>query len=597
MSQLKYLNKYLSSKELWLVRLSSSVIVLSLLFMATRFYFVNLQVVPVSGGEYFEALVGAPKYINPLYASLNDVDSDISRLVFSSLMKHDNEGKLAADLAESYEMSEDGKTYTFKIKKDVKWHNGTNLTVDDIIFTFHAIKDPQYKSPLRSGFSGVDIERVDDETVKFTLAESYAPFLDLMTFGIMPQDLWYQVSPQGAGLAELNLKPIGSGPYKFKSLTKDKFGQIKSYSLVINNNHYERAPYISGLTFKFFGNFEEAISAFNEGMVDGVSYVPKQLKDNLNAKNSINFYKLNLPQLTAIFFNQKKNVNLADARVRQALAFAINKDEIIKNALRGDVENVTGPILNDNFAYDPDIKKYDYNKETAGKLLDDAGWKIVEITEQDLIDIEKKRAEDEEAEISGSEEEKVALGAGHWRSKKDDKAKDGKFLVIKLTTVSTDENIQVAENIKKNWEELGVKVVLDVIPGGQIQPDVIRPRNFEALFYGQVVGSDPDSYAFWHSSQAGSAGVNISDYSNKEVDQLLEDARLTSDIGQRKEKYKKFQQIVAEEVPAIFMYSPTYTYIQNKKIKGFDVKKVQSPFDRFSNIRDWYLKTGKKLIW
>lgn len=560
--------------------------------MATRFYFINLQVVPVSGGEYFEALVGSPKYINPLYSSLNDVDNDISKLVFSSLMKHDNEGRLVPDLAESYEVSDEGKTYIFKIRKSVKWHNGTNLTVDDIIFTFHALKEPQYKSPLRGGFSGVEIERVDDETIKFTLTESYAPFLDLMTFGIMPQDLWYQISPQGAGLAELNLKPIGSGPYKFKSLTKDKLGQIKSYSLVANNNYYERAPYINGLTFKFFGNFEEAISAFNEGAIDGVSYVPKQLKGNLNAKNSINFYKLNLPQLTAVFFNQKKNANLADAKVRQALAYAINKEEIVRNILNGDAENVSGPILNDSFAYNPDIKKYGYDKDAAGKLLDEAGWKIVEVTEQELLDIEKKRVEgDGKEEISDSEEEKVALGVGHWR------AKDNKFLVIKLTTVSTDENIQVIENVKKNWEELGVKTVLDIVPGEQIQSDVIRSRNFEALFYGQIVGLDPDSYAFWHSSQSGSAGVNISDYANKEVDQLLEDARLTSDIEQRKEKYKRFQQLVAEEAPAIFMYSPTYTYIQSKKIKGFDVKKIQSPFDRFSNIRDWYLKTGKKLVW
>ncbi|MEK7097263.1 MAG: hypothetical protein AAB906_00235, partial [Patescibacteria group bacterium] len=164
-------------------------------------------------------------------------------------------------------------------------------------------------------------------------------------------------------------------------------------------------------------------------------------------------------------------------------------------------------------------------------------------------------------------------------------------------TVSTDENVQVVESIKKYWEELGVKTVLEIIPGEQIQSDTIRPRNFEALFYGQVVGLDPDSYAFWHSSQAESNGVNISDYANKEVDQLLEDARLTSDIRQRKEKYGRFQEIIAEEVPAIFMYSPVYVYIQSKKIKGFDVKIIQSPSGRFSNIKDWYLKTGKKLVW
>ncbi|MEK7097576.1 MAG: ABC transporter substrate-binding protein, partial [Patescibacteria group bacterium] len=425
LGQLKYLGRFLSSRESWLIRASSSIIVLSLLFVATRFYFVHLQVVPVSGGEYFEVLVGSPKYINPLYAGINDVDDDISRLVFSSLMKYDKDGQIITDLADSYEVSEDGKAYDFKIRKNVKWHNGSNLTVDDIIFTFNAIKDPQYKSPLRGSFGGVEIERIDDETVKFTLAESYAPFLDMMTFGVMPQDLWYQVSPQGAGLAELNLKPIGSGPYKFKSLTKDKLGQIKSYSLTANNNYYKEVPYISGLTFKFFGNFEEAISAFNDGMVDGVSYMPKQLKGSLNAKNSINFYKLNLPQLTAVFFNKKKNTNLADVKVRRALAFAINKSKIVEDVLGGDAEDVSGPILTDSFAYNFQIRKYDYNKDEAGKLLDEAGWQAVEITEQELSDIEKKRSENEEGKISESEEEKTALCAGKWRANK-----DNKFLTI-----------------------------------------------------------------------------------------------------------------------------------------------------------------------
>mgnify|MGYP001571083587 FL=1 len=152
LGQLKYLGRFLSSRESWLIRASSSIIVLSLLFVATRFYFVHLQVVPVSGGEYFEVLVGSPKYINPLYAGINDVDDDISRLVFSSLMKYDKDGQIITDLADSYEVSEDGKAYDFKIRKNVKWHNGSNLTVDDIIFTFNAIKDPQYKSPLRGSF-------------------------------------------------------------------------------------------------------------------------------------------------------------------------------------------------------------------------------------------------------------------------------------------------------------------------------------------------------------------------------------------------------------------------------------------------------------
>ena len=153
------------------------------------------------------------------------------------------------------------------------------------------------------------------------------------------------------------------------------------------------------------------------------------------------------------------------------------------------------------------------------------------------------------------------------------------------------------ELVKKNWEEAGVKTVLEVLPAKRIQTEVIKPRNFEALFYGQVVGADPDPYAFWHSSQAVENGFNVADYTNKEVDQLLEDARIISDQGSRREKYRKFQEIISEEAPVIFMYSPVYVYIQDKSVNGFEVIDILYPYDRLSNIHEWYLKTGKKLIW
>ena len=172
LKQLKYIKKYLSAKEIQIFKISFVVLVISLVFLGIKFYFTNLQTVPVEGGNYTEGLIGAPQYINPLYSSFSDVDSDISSLIFSSLLERDKDGKLINDLALSYEISEDNKIYTFKVRKDAVWHNNVPLVVDDIIFTFNVINDSRYNSPLEKSFVGVELEKIDEETIRFVLARS-----------------------------------------------------------------------------------------------------------------------------------------------------------------------------------------------------------------------------------------------------------------------------------------------------------------------------------------------------------------------------------------------------------------------------------------
>jgi peptide/nickel transport system substrate-binding protein len=588
--QIKYIGKFLNEKEVKIIKFCLVIIILNTIFLGYNFRKNHIQLVPIAGGEYTEGLIGTPKYINPIYASANDVDGDITRLIFSSLLKHGKEGELTNDLATEYSVSEDGKAYTISIREDAKWGDGQNLTVDDIIFTFDVIENPQYKSPLRTSFSGVTLEKVDDKTIKFILPQPYGAFPELLTFGILPQNLWLSISPESASLAEFNLKPVGSGPYKFKSLTKDKAGNIRSYSLIVNKDYYGEKPYLENINFKFFINFEEAVVAMNENQINGISYLPLNIKENLVSQDSLFFYQINFPQINAIFFNQKNNEILADKKVRQALAYAINKNEIISTVYKEEAYLIDGPILPNNFAYNKEEKKYKYNLEEAKKLLADAGWAKATTTEDDIIKAEEdKNSEDEK--IKQEAETKLSLGAGSWLKK------ENKYLIINLTTVENENNIKTVEMTKNFWEKLGVKTNLTIVPVGEIQTNIIKSKNFEALFYGQVVGSDPDSYAFWHSSQTGAGGLNIANYTNKDVDKLLEDARGISNQEERIEKYKKFQEILTEDVPAIFMYSPFYIYVQNKKIKGFKVKSILSPNDRFANISEWYTKTGKKITW
>ncbi len=591
LKQIKYLKKFLSPKEILAIRISLIVIILSALFWGVNFYYSHLQIVPSRGGEYTEAVVGRPQYINPLYDTINDVDHDISSLVYSSLFKRDENGKLVPDTVESYEVKDNGKTYIFKIKDNIRWHHsGEELNADDIIFTVEAIKNPAYKSPLASSFIGVSVEKIDDKRIKFSLNSPYAAFLELLTFGILPQKIWSAVPSESANLVKYNLKPIGSGPYRFEKLIKDdNTGRITSYILTLNDNYYGKKPYIEKIIFNFYPTIEEAISALNQNLVDGISYLPSDFKNELASPGALNFYRLTSPQLTAIFFNVKSKEFLADKKIRQALAYAINRQDIIDNILQGEAILVNSPIFINSFAYNKDVFKYNYDPDKANKILDDLGWKLVEIKEEDI-----KKAEEEKDSSEEKNKEKALnilnMGKGSWRSK------DGKYLNLKLVTVDRNHNSQIINKIKEYWEKIGVKTFLEVVPASQIT-EIIKPRNFDALFYGQIVGMDPDSYVFWHSSQANENGLNITNYSNKEVDKLLEEGRITLDKNQRIEKYNKFQEILAEDEPAIFMYSPFYIYVQNKKIKNFHTKTILFPSGRFSTIFDWYIKTRKKIVW
>jgi peptide/nickel transport system substrate-binding protein len=590
LKQIKHLNKFLNPKEALFFRVALIIFSASLLFLSGRFYLKHLQVVPIAGGEYTEGLIGNPKHINPLYAGLNDADNDISGLVFSSLFKRNGEGKLTGDLVLNYSLSEDLKVYSVEIRKDAKWHNGNPLTANDIIFTFNIIKNGEYNSYLRRSFSGVEIEKIDDSNIKFVLTEPYAPFLDLLTFGVMPEELWYRISPSSANLAELNLKPIGSGPYKFKSLKKDADGRIILYSVQINDDYYGQKPNIEILNFKFFPGFEEAVSALNSGDIAGISYLPKNFEENLVARDSLNLYKLNLPQSAILFFNQQRNILLANKLVRRALSLSIDKDKIIQDILAGDARLIDGPILPESFAYNNNIKRPGFNKDEAINLLKNDGWQIEEIKDEDLTKaVSLENSEDEK--IKKEALDKIEMGAGKWLKK------DGNFLIIKLSTVDSDKNAQIIEAIGKMWAEIGVKTTIEIVPSNQVDIKIRKEKNYEALLYSETAGIDPDVYAFWHSSRAGEGGLNLSGFSNKEADQLLVEARKISAEKSRAEKYYRFQEIVAEETPAVFLYSPLYTYVQNKKVKGFSVKNILSPSDRFANIADWYVKTGKKLVW
>ncbi|MFA6994794.1 MAG: peptide ABC transporter substrate-binding protein [Patescibacteria group bacterium] len=540
--QIKYLRKFLNPREFLIVKICALVILLNVVYLGFVIIKNHLQYSPASGGEYSEGVVGYPQTINPLYAVNHDIDEDLSRLIYSSLFAYDDNGHLSSDLADNVNVNTSGTEYIIKIKNGVKWHNGEELTVDDILFTFNRIQNPDYHSPLRLALVGVVAEKIDSATIKFILTEPYAPFLELLTFGILPKSLWENIGPKAAALSDLNLRPIGSGPFKFKSLIKNSGGDLKDYYLINNDNYYSKIPYLHTIDFKFFPSYQEAIKALNDNQIIGLSYLPFNLRSDLLAQNSLKFHELIQSQIVALFFNYNKNKNLSDKTVRVALATALDKKQIIKEVFSGIYQSVDSPILPGNFAYNEAVTRYNYAPEVAAETI------------------------------------------------------KSKPLSTTLTVIDSGNNVAVAEKIKNYWEKIGVKIALKIVSGEQAA-DVIKNRDFEILLYGESVGGDPDVYAFWSSSQAGSGGLNLAGYNNPAVDKLLIEARTTTNLSERLNKYKKFQEIIADDLPAIFLYSPTYTYVQGSGLSGFSGTAIIEPADRFSGISSWYLNTKKKLIW
>jgi len=564
-NQLKHLPKYLSDKEKTTVALLVAAILVSLVVMGAHFIWSNIGEIPASGGVFVEASVGGPRFVNPILASTNDADLDIVKLIFSGLVKTNSKGEIVPDLAESFEISENGKIYTFKLKTSVTWHDGAPFTSADVLATIDYIKDPTWKSPLIAQFKNVQVEAPDQNTVILTLSEPFAPFLSLLTVGILPQHLWLEILPENASRAELNLKPVGTGPFRFKNFTKNKTGAIYSYTLARYSEYYGDKPLLSEVTFNFYGDFALAAEALIDKKVDGLSFLPLEFREAVNKISSIRTYTFRLPQYTAIFFNQSHNQLLGTKAVRRALALAIDQEEIVGETLGYNGVPVHGPILPGFLGFHPDVKKFPIDLNQAAKLLDDAGWTIGE---------------------NGIRNKKITGANG---------VKTDTPLSITLTTVDAKENITVAQIIKRSWEGIGVQTELEIVPASRVQQDIIRPRAYDALLYGEIIGPDPDPYPFWHSSQNESGGLNLAIFNNRQVDELLEQARATTDQEKRKELYLKFQNILVDDLPAIFLYSPTYTCAVDYRVQGIETGTIFTPADRFTNISKWYVKT--KRVW
>ncbi|MBI5621357.1 hypothetical protein HY933_00630 [Candidatus Falkowbacteria bacterium] len=595
--QLRKLGHFLSPKEYYLLRLALGSLLIAVVVLVANVWFFTLQLEPAFGGEYSEGLIGSPRYINPILAAANDVDRDISSLVFCGLMKAAN-GSLEPDLAESYTISDDQQEYTVVLRRGVTWQGSDReVTANDVLLTFDLIKDPEVGSPLAVSFRGITAEPVDDYTIKFVLKEPFAPFLSTLTFGVLPEYLWSTLDSTSIRLSELNLKPVGCGPFKFDSLKKDSQGTIRSFTLAANTGYSLGSPYLAKVTFKFYPDFTALEQALLNKNISAASFLPRESRDkifgNQDKAKGFTAYELNLPQYSAVFFNQNNNPAVKEKAVRQALAQAIDRQRIVQQVLGDQAVVVNSPILPGAIGYTADTPSVNFAPAEATALLDNAKWQgITPNNYLEAVRVKERAATPAGQEfVDRSDEERLAeiTDQEYFRKKGD------QLLTVNLTVVNQPESLAVAKIIQENWQAIGVRTVLNMVSPESVLRQVIRTHSYEAFLYSEIVGYDPDPYPFWHSSQAGENGLNLSLLNDKRVDKVIIAGRQTTDVAARAASYQTFQDILAQEIPAIFLYSPTYTYVVDSDVRGLQVQRIFVPADRLSDLWRRYIEVKRAL--
>ena len=520
--------------------------------------------IPAHGGSITEGVVGSPRFINPLLSN-SDTDRDLTALVYSGLMKATPSGELIHDLAESFTISEDGFTYDFILKDNIFFHDGIEVTADDVVFTAQKAQDVSLRSPRRANWDSVTIEKIDDKHVRFTLKQPYAPFLENTTLGILPKHLWIKTGIEQFSFSKFNNEPIGSGPYKIKKIKYNSGGAPESYELKSFDKYALGKPFISNIKIMFYPSEPALLEAYKDGYVEGINSIsPNKLSEFVN--NGARIEKSPLPRIFAVFFNQNQASVFANMEVRKALNIALNRDKIVSEVLSGYGTGIDGPIP-------PGLlKSVDKNSHTKNIINDERKDLAIEMLENNGWIFNEKTAV--------------------WEKKT---KKETEELRFSLSTSNTPELKATAEIIAQEWRDIGVIVDLKIFETGDLNQNIIRPRKYDALLFGEIISRELDLFAFWHSSQRNDPGLNIALYVNITADKLLEDARTATNRNVMIEKYREFEDEIDSDVPAVFIYSPDFIYITPKNIKNFELGAVATPAERFLNIHQWYIETDK--VW
>ena len=540
------------------MRWQAVIAVLSILAILTLTGYAALRtttvLIPDYGGTYREGVAGNPRYINPLLSTFNDVDRDLAALVFRGLTVADERGQIQPDLADHWEISSDNLSYTFYLRRDVRWHDGAPFSADDVVLTIELLRSPDLPGQLQAAelWRAVEIERLDAYTVRFTLIEPFAPFLHYTTIGLLPAHLLKDVPAKALADHSFNLHPVGTGPFEVSEVTA-QHALLQAYSDV-----YGGRPYLDHIEFIFYPDYASVFGAYLRGKVDGISRVATEYLAEAAADPNLNLYLPPLDGYTVVFLNLEQPV-LQEKEVRQALLLASDRQRIIDQILNGLAVPASGPVMPLSWAYETDLPQYAYNPSAAIVLLEKAGW------------------QDEDG----------------------DGVREKGDLRLEFTLLTNDDEIriQIINELTRQWAEVGIRAVPQAAGVAGVVRDFLMPRNYDAILYEwQGLPTDPDFYPQWHSTQTLSMGQNFAAYSNESADLLMEETRRTTSDERRAMLYRQIQRILAEDVPALPIYHPVYAYAVATRVQNVRVGPLHDYPDRLRTIHQWYINTRRVLV-
>lgn len=497
---------------------------------------------PATGDALVVGSIGEPSTLVPLLAS-DSSSHDVAGHIYNGLLRYDKNLKLEGDLAESWDVSSDGLTITFHLRKGVKWHDGEEFTSRDVLYTYRVTIDPKTPTAYADAFKQVkSAVALDRYTFRVSYDKPFAPAMESWGMEILPAHL---LEGKDITKSELARHPVGTGPYIFREW-------VAGQKLVLeaNRDYYEGRPYIDRYIYRIIPDNSTMYMELKSGSLDMMGLSPVQFQrqtDTKEFRSCFNKYRYPSSSYTYLGYNLRHPL-FSDRRVRQALTMAINKDEIVHGVLLGMGQVAHGPYKPGTWAYNPRIRDFDYNPERARALLAEAGWR----------------------EVNG---DGVLM-------------KEGKpFRFTILTNQGNAERLKTAQIVQRRLKKIGIDVRIRVIEWASFLSQFIDKGNFEAVMLGWTIGPDPDLFDIWHSSKTGPKELNFVGYKNPEVDRLLEQGRGTFDQEERKRCYYRLQDILAEDQPYTFLYVPDALPVVSARFRGIE----PAPAGIGYNLIKWYV--------
>jgi peptide/nickel transport system substrate-binding protein len=515
---------------------------------------------PISGGVYTEALVGNFMRLNPFLDTYNEPDQAVDQLIFNSLVYFDAKGLPQSELAESWGVAKDGTVYNFSLKPDVFWHDGEPFDTEDILYTVSILKSDHGLIPadLHNLWSEVEVVALADDQLQFLLPEPFAPFLDYLTFGILPEHIL-----GGLGLEEMidhpfNVAPIGTGPFKFQRLLVED-GNIVGVVLEAFEEYFWGRPYLDEFIFRYYPTSQEAYNAYLQGEVEGFGAVDLQILQDVLSDPNLTTYTTRKPILTMLYLNlENPEVGFfQNPDFRRALMASINRNRILEQVYQGQAIPANGPIIPGTWAYYVDLENINYDFVYAEELFSATGAVL-----------------DEENDV-------FVTDSG---------------LPIVTTLLHPDDTLhtQIAEFIQADWQALGIAVELNPQPYEDVLA-ALQARDYQtALVDINLANSpDPDPYPFWAQAQLKS-GQNYAEWDNRSASEFLEQARMTVDQAERERLYRNFQVLFMREMPSLPLFYPVYTYAITDDIQGVNLGPILQPNHRFNHVHEWYILSARE---